>query len=212
MFTKDGSYVAGAGECSKEMREQGVPPIWNSYVTVKNINESINRAKELGGTIAMPVMKVVEAGFMAFVQDPTGGNLALWQPLHHCGSTLVNEPGSFCWNELMTSDLDAAKSFYSELLGWAVVPFADAPNNYHVGKVNDKDNCGLMEKPEEMKEVPSHWAVYFAVDDVDQTVARAKELNAKICAEPFDTPVGRLAVVMDPEGATFHLAKLKSMD
>jgi uncharacterized protein len=56
-----------------------------------------------------------------------------------------------------------------------------------------------------MPGTPNHWHVYFAVADADATVARATELGGSILVEPFDTPVGRMAVIRDPQGATFSI-------
>jgi predicted enzyme related to lactoylglutathione lyase len=67
---------------------------------------------------------------------------------------------------------------------------------------------GMMEMPAEMKDAPPHWLPYFQVADVDAAVARASELGGKICNPPMDIPnVGRIAMIADPQGATFAVAK-----
>ena len=65
---------------------------------------------------------------------------------------------------------------------------------------------GSMAPP--MPGIPNHWQVYFAVDDADATAAKAAELGGTVQVPPFDTPVGRIAVIGDPQGAVFSIIKL----
>ena len=92
--------VAGLGEMGDEMKAGGAPAFWNSYVTVDDADAIAATAEELGGNITMPVMQVMTAGRMAFLSDAEGAHFAIWQPAEHAGAGLVNEPVSFCWNEL----------------------------------------------------------------------------------------------------------------
>jgi predicted enzyme related to lactoylglutathione lyase len=57
-------------------------------------------------------------------------------------------------------------------------------------------------------DLPAQWMVYFAVDDADQTVARCGELGGAVAVEPFDTSVGRIAVLSDPLGAALSVIRL----
>ena len=111
--------------------------------------------------------------------------------------------GVFLWNELLTNDVDAAKAFYSEALGW-MFDDVQMPHGmtYHVAKLGDQMVAGVMKMPEEMPPgTPPHWMAYIEVDDVDKRVARAREIGAEICTEPFDVPtVGRIAILKDPTG------------
>ena len=59
----------------------------------------------------------------------------------------------------------------------------------------------------QMPGVPNHWHVYFAVDDADAAVAKALETGGTVLVEPFDSPVGRIAVLQDPQGALFSIIK-----
>lgn len=58
------------------------------------------------------------------------------------------------------------------------------------------------------RDVPPYWGVDFWVDDVDATASRAVELGGKVIAAPNDNPVGRNAVLADPEGAAFSVSKV----
>ncbi|MCP9494137.1 MAG: VOC family protein [Pyrinomonadaceae bacterium MAG19_C2-C3] len=117
--------------------------------------------------------------------------------------------GSFCWNELMASDSEACRKFYTELLGWTSHESEIGETNYTVFKSGDKMVGGMMQMTAECGAMPSHWMSYVAVDDVDELVARVESLGGKTCVPPSDIPtVGRFAVINDPSGATVSILKL----
>ncbi|HME67030.1 MAG TPA: VOC family protein, partial [Streptosporangiaceae bacterium] len=99
-----------------EMVAAGAPPMWNTYLAVDSADDAAARAEAAGGTIAMAPFDVTDAGRMAFVLDPSGAPVALWQAGKHIGATLVNEPGTINWNELITTD-PAAVAFYQTVVG-----------------------------------------------------------------------------------------------
>ncbi len=112
---------------------------------------------------------------------------------------------TFCWNELMTGDVDAAKSFYSQLLGWESKDMDMGPNGtYTIFSSNGKDCAGMMKKPEE--HVPTAWLSYVTVADVDASTEKAKGLGSTVCVPPTDIPnMGRFSVIIDPTGAAIGL-------
>ncbi len=108
------------------------------------------------------------------------------------------------WFELMTSDVGAAKKFYSELMKWDIKDMPMENMNYSVASVDGEDVGGLMSMPPDSEEMPPAWGLYITVDDVDATAAKAKELGGKVLVEPQDIPqVGRFCVIQDPQGAWF---------
>lgn len=115
--------------------------------------------------------------------------------------------GAFCWNELVTRDLEAAKKFYSELIGWEIVDSSMTDMVYNVLKANGKDQGGMMAMPAEVPgQVPSHWMSYITVDDVDALVSRVTELGGQVLFGPQDIPtVGRFVTIQDPTGAAVSL-------
>src|SRR6266540_3253153 len=161
-------------------QQKGVPPHWNSYICVESADDAAAKAKELGGKLILEPFDVMEHGRMANVQDPTGAVFSVWQPKEHIGAQILNEPGAFCWNELYTTDPKRAGDFYSGLFGWSREP------------------------------MPPHWLVYFAVDDSDKTVEKAKGMGGKVMTPPMDIPnIGRFAILNDPQGADFAVIKLQ---
>ncbi len=209
MATQSGDLVAGLGQMPDEMQRQGVPPMWNNYVWVEDCAKVEANARELGGTVFATTMAIGEFGSMAFLQDPTGAMIGLWQPGTHRGAQRVNQPNSMCWNELMTRDVDKAKDFYAKLLGWTyqVIPMGDF--DYTSAMCGERSNAGLMPMTgPEWEGVPPHWMVYFAVADTDAICRKIEASGGKVCVPPTDIPVGRFAVVNDPQGAVFSVITL----
>lgn len=149
----------------------------------------------------MPAFDVGEAGRMSFVTDPpTGAAVGLWQANKHIGATLVGDPGACLWNELNTGDVDKALAFYNSVFGITSSKMSMGPEyTYTLLEVGDDQvgGCGEPMKPD----TPNHWRVYFAVEDVDASAAKAVELGGTIVEEAMDIPptVGRMAAVTDPQ-------------
>ena len=89
-----------------------------TYVNVDSADDTATKVAANGGTVFMPPMDVMDAGRMAVFADPVGAVIGLWQPNQHTGAQVANEPGTYCWSELITTDLDASKAFYGAVFGW----------------------------------------------------------------------------------------------
>jgi uncharacterized protein len=203
-----GKTVAGLGP----NMNPAVPSRWSTYVNVDRADDTIARVEANGGTVYVAPMDVMEAGRMAVFADPEGAAIGLWQPNQHMGAQLVNEPGTYCWSELMTDDLDAAKAFYGAVFGWdAETQGPEGPGGYTEWKVGGRSVGGMMKKPPQMPAgTPPFWGVYFAVSDADASSSRAQELGASVMMPPTDIEPGRFSVLVDPVGAVFNILALKS--
>jgi len=209
MLDLAGQTIGAMTPLQKEQTNAGVPPHWNPYVAVANADETAKKATSLGGTVILPPFDVMDAGRMAVIKDPAGAVFSIWQPMAHPGASRINEVGALSWNELLTGDTEKAATFYSGLFGWRPKAW-DGPVPYTVFQLAEGEDMagGMMTMPDEMKDVPPHWLPYFQVADVDATVARAEELGGTICNPPMDIPnVGRIAMIADPQGAAFAIAK-----
>ncbi|MGA2469197.1 MAG: VOC family protein [Solirubrobacteraceae bacterium] len=203
MASVDSKHVAAIGPQPAQQREAGVPPMWNSYVTVADADASAARAKELGATVHAPPFDVMTAGRMAVIQDPQGAFFEIWQPGDRFGAALVNAPGAFSWNELSSPDVDASAAFYGELFGWTITPVEGMPMAYLTIRNGETNNGGITEPA--APGTPPYWLVYFAVDDIDAGLAKVAELGGAKIAGPIDIGVAKIAVVSDPQGAVFAL-------
>jgi uncharacterized protein len=204
MMKRDGENVAAISPQPPQQREAGVPPIWNSYITVDGADAALGRASELGAQIHAPAFDVFDVGRMGIVQDPQGAFFLVWEPKGHIGASLVNAPGALSWNELHAPDLDASAAFYGELFGWSFDEFpGDEP--YRVIKNSDGHSNGGITTGLPPG-TPPHWLVYFGAEDADASVARVGELGGSTLLAPMDLGPGlRIAVVQDPQGAVFAL-------
>lgn len=208
MFRLRGRAVGAGHTLRAQDRQAGVPPHWNLYVTVASTDETVTRARGLGGRVLAPSFDVMDAGRMAVLQDPTGAAFCVWEPKHHIGAGILGEPGALCWSELTTRDMNAAETFYAQLFGW--VPKRSAPGAemaYTEFSVQGQPSIGMMGMPEGMPAgVPSYWMPYFQVVDCDASTAQVTSLGGRVMVPPRDIPkTGRFAVVSDPQGAMFAL-------
>jgi hypothetical protein len=120
------------------------------------------------------------------------------------GNNTPPGPGTFCWNELMTKDAAAAKSFYAALFGWKMNDMPMGPGStYTMLEHGGQQVGGLMQIRPDMGPIPSHWLAYVAVPNVDAAVKKAGELGATVHVPGMDIPgIGRFGVFADPTGAT----------
>ena len=205
LFSKDGKTVAGI----MRRMDENQPVVWSTYISVDDIQAAADRARELGAQVVVEPMEVLDLGHMAFIADPTGAFVGLWQAGAVHGVELVAEPGAPGWHELATRDADAAESFYEALLGIDVGPYEGAAGgtDYRVFNIGGEMVAGIMPMGEQFPEgIPPHWMPYFVVEDADATAAAAKEAGGGNPVEPFDVPgIGRLAVLTDPFEAHFSI-------
>jgi predicted enzyme related to lactoylglutathione lyase len=184
------------------------PPAWMTYITVASVDETTAKITESGGTVVAPPMDVMDAGRMAVAQDPTGAFFSIWQAKESIGAEIVNEPGTLCWNELNTRDVDRALAFYEQVFGLKAER-SDMYNEFHL---DDRVVGGCMQMPEMIPaEVPAHWLAYFAVADIEAATAKAKSLGAQAMVEAMDAgDIGRFSVLGDPMGAVFAVIQLNN--
>jgi predicted enzyme related to lactoylglutathione lyase len=189
------------GGISKAM-EGAPPPHWLSHVRVENADETIEKAKSAGGKLAAGPFEMGDVGRIAILGDREGAYISAYQP----GQEGPVPEGVFVWDELGTTDVDSAQRFYEAVFGWTTTDMGHEYGGYRIFNHGDTGIAGLMSLPD--ASMPAHWQPYVAVDDPDRTTTKAKELGASALLEPMDVPkVGRLAVLRDPQGATFGIIK-----
>jgi predicted enzyme related to lactoylglutathione lyase len=162
--------------------------------------------RDAGGNVLAEPMDVMDLGRMAILADPTGAVVGIWQPGSFPGAGLVNEVGTFGWNELGTRDTAAAKDFYGAVFGWG---YDDEPSprvgTYTIWKVGEAMVGGMLDMDAlgMPAEIPPNWLVYFTVEDADAAVEKVNAGGGSVMNGPIDIPVGRFAVLDDPFGAVF---------
>jgi predicted enzyme related to lactoylglutathione lyase len=123
-------------------------------------------------------------------------------------------PGKFVWHDLLTTDPAAVEKFYGGLFGWTFEAQAGRQNPYKVARLAGVPVGGIVDVSARKAEVPaSIWLNYVSVPDVDKAAADVKGRNGKVLREPAEVgPYGRAAVVVDPQGALFGLARIARGD
>jgi predicted enzyme related to lactoylglutathione lyase len=217
-----GGDVAGIGSVP-----EGAPPMamWNTYIWVESADETVAKARKVGGGVMAEPFDVMGFGRMAVITDPEGAAISLWEPKEHKGAKVVNEHGSLNFNGLATRDPEGAKAFYGAVFGWQTLalPAGAMWTLPGYGDHLEQATPGLREQmagmgaPEGFIDVvaalnpiaaddsdtPAHWSVTFAADDADATAAKVTELGGEVVAGPFDAPWTKLVVIKDPQGAMF---------
>jgi predicted enzyme related to lactoylglutathione lyase len=199
MLSLRDKLVAGVGPLQNPTQ----PPVWSTYVAVDDADATVAKATDAGGQVAMAPMDVMDAGRMAFLIDPVGAFVGVWQAARHTGAELVNEPGTLGWNELVCREPKKASAFYASVFGWEPTAVYD----YTVFNLDGKAIGGLAKMTDEWPEgVPSHWMAYFVVADTDASAMRAQELGGTVASGPTEAPgAGRIATISDPNETTFSI-------
>jgi predicted enzyme related to lactoylglutathione lyase len=204
--TLRGAPVAGIGP----QQDPDLPPYWTTYVNVDSADDVAAKvaAADGGETLVAP-MDVMDFGRMAIFSDPTGAIFGVWQPGTHHGAGLVNEPGTLAWNELITTDIDAAKPFYAQVFGWGAETNTGGPFPYTEFRMDGRSIAGGLPKgPMVPPHVPSHWAVYFAVADLEAALGSIKDLGGQVLTPGMESPAGSFAAALDSQGAAFNVIQL----
>ncbi len=206
IFKQDGAYTAGMAGMMPSMQEMGIPSHWTNYVTVDDVDALADVVTANGGTILYGPDDILDSGRMLQIQDPTGAQLSLWQPINHVGAGVVNTVGAMCWNELLTKDVDAAKAFYGALFGWEF----DADESGYIRILNrGRNNGAMLQMDESFGGMPSVWQPYFTVADIDASIKIAGEAGGTIIIPKTEAPgAGHFAYLRDPAGAFFYIIQL----
>ncbi len=119
--------------------------------------------------------------------------------------------GGFCWNELATANLQAAKDFYGKVFGWEFIDHDMGDMTYTMIKINGKECAGIWAIPKEMqKDIPPHWMAYIFVDNLESSLEKATKQGASIIKPATNAgDMGRFAIITDPTGA--HIAIWQSL-
>ena len=202
-FVKDGKHVAGV----MPIMQEGMPPVWSTYVCSDDADKSAALVTEAGGTVIAPPMDVADLGRMAVFAAPDGAVIGVWQPGTHLGAERVQEEGTYSWTELATRDQAKAVPFYATVFGWGT---HENPG-YTEFQLAGTSVAGCMDMPDTVPAaVPSYWMPYFSAQDPAAKAEEAAGLGATVLV-PY-TEMGGVAftIVQDPHGSTFGLLRVNA--
>jgi uncharacterized protein len=196
----DGREVAILYRQTREARAARAAPHWTAYVSVEDVDASAHLLPDLGGAVLRDPLDLADAGRVAAVRDPLGAILSLWQPRAHAGAELVDDIGALSWHELVTPDLERAKSFYAALFGWEY----EAGPSRLTTIVNAGTPVATMREDSEPEGASaSCWIAYFGVASAHDAQQTAERNGGRTMTAVADCPIGRTALVADGQGATF---------
>lgn len=118
--------------------------------------------------------------------------------------------GTPIWYELQTTDPDASKRFYDDVIGWTVEAKPSGEMDYRMIDTGDGLVGGVMRLTPEMTGGGARptWLFYIGVDDVDATTGAITAAGGGVTMGPWDVPgVGRMAMVTDPQGVPFYVMR-----
>lgn len=186
---------------------------WSVYFAADDCDGVVKRATDAGAEVVVPAMDVMDVGRMAILKDPQGGQFGLWQGRSHPGSGIVNDTGSFVWNDLFVpGEAGPVREFYQALFGYELEPLPAEDLDYTVLRRPDGRYIGGILGGEGVAvgggaAPEATWLTYFAVDDPDEAVRRVRAGGGTVDEEPVDTPYGRTATVRDPFGVPFRVMR-----
>jgi predicted enzyme related to lactoylglutathione lyase len=179
---------------------------WISYVSVEDVDAAARAATANGGQIVEAPQDIPTVGRMARIADPQGGEICPFKSNAGDPPDTQDLPnGSFCWNELHTSDPARALSFYEKVLGFSHRAQQMGPSEtYYILSKGGAERGGVF--GDVPAGSPASWLPYVLTGDADATAGRARKLGATMRIEPADIPgIGRFAVFTDPVGASIAI-------
>jgi uncharacterized protein len=201
--TYGGHTAAGVGPA-----QPGAPVAWTIYFASDDADKAAAAVAEAGGIIIVAPGDVGPLGRMFIAADPTGAAFGVWQAGTHIGAGITNEPGGLAWEDLRTTDPDAARAFYEAVFGFTFQALDGAGADYTMFHLpGDDAPLGGMGGMMGAEGAPPHWLVYFSVASTDAALAAAESAGGTVVAPAFDTPYGRMAGITDPAGALFWVAE-----
>ena len=207
----DGGMAGGVLPITDEMREHGARPGWLGYINVANVDDKVAAIEAAGGRALMPPTDIPNVGRIAMVADPQGAPFYVMKPIPP-----ANEPEArsdvfspreiqrCAWNELVTTDLDAARRFYPQQFGWElgdVMPMGPMGDYQFIQQ--DGQMIGAMFAPPDRQPA---WRFCFRVDSLDRSIEAIRSGGGEILFGPTEVPGGGMIIqATDPQGAFFML-------
>jgi hypothetical protein len=195
------SDVVAAIAPRSPMLAADAPAAWSSYLAVDSVDAAVAAASAAGGSVLAPAADIPGSGRMAFVADPAGVAVGLWQAGGRIGADRVNEPNTLVWNELSTDRLAAALPFYQAVAGLDAVPARLGDTDYTLLKLAGRDVAGATGPA--LPALADRWLSWFGVADAAAAADAARQAGGTVLVEPAELPVGITATLRDPQGAVF---------
>ena len=207
----DGGSAGGVLPITAEMEEHGARPMWLGYINVADVDAKVAAIEAAGGRALMPATDIPNVGRIAMVADPQGAPFYVMKPIPPADKPEARsdvfsqtEVQRCAWNELVTTDLEAARSFYPEQFGWTLGdtmpmgPMGDYQFIHQDGRM-----IGAMFAPPDRQPA---WRFCFRVDNLERSIDAIRNGGGEILFGPTEVPGGGMIIqATDPQGAFFML-------
>ncbi len=205
----DGGQAGGVLALNADMLAGGARPIWLGYLHTPDVDAAVAAIVADGGAVQMPAMDIT-VGRIAMVADPQGAPFYIMDPVPPPGAEgmesdvfSVTEAQHVRWNELSTTDPDAAIAFYKKHFGWGQEGEMDM-GDIGAYRFIQRGDVGLGAVMPMMPGMPTPmWSYYMGVDDIDRAHAAINAHGGTIITQPMEIPGGEFAInAIDPQGAS----------
>jgi predicted enzyme related to lactoylglutathione lyase len=206
MFTWNGAPMAGVMLLPDEARQSGAPSHWLSYVSVRDVDQTLMQAVRMGAMTYLEPMEIPTVGRLAVMGDPQGATFGIYEPVASGPAGDAPALGDFSWHELAADDWKTAWEFYHALFGWEYdTQFELGPwGTYWMFRrvAGSRTLGGMFTRP---KEVPhAHWLPYIHVASAHRAAELAAKHAGRVVRGPLEVPGGDYVMqAMDPQGAVF---------
>lgn len=206
MLTLPDGTVVGGGMVKDATRMGDIPDSFSLYLGTPDIDALSDRVVAHGGRVVVPPMPVGDLGRMAFYVDAVGAGVGGWEPGQLAGMPTGDTHGMGVWFDLMTTDFTRACDFQRDVFGWEVTVMGEDGWRYGLDAPYQSASAGICDGEAFLAAgTPSYWRVYVHVDDTDAACAKVVELGGAVLDGPTDSPHGRVATVVDDQGAQFQI-------
>jgi predicted enzyme related to lactoylglutathione lyase len=192
---------------------QQAPSHWISYISTEDVDDFCARASDVGATVAFGPIDIPDVGRWAVLSDPQGAYFSAYTEKERApvaGPQGIQPHGGVAWNELTTSDVDAATAFYTRMFGWTSEVADVGTGPYTLFRNGGTMVAGMGKKPDDMP--VSAWTIYFEATDIDKAVEKVQELGGQILVPVMEVPqTGRITWASDPTGAVFGMMQSDPM-
>jgi hypothetical protein len=206
MFMRDGLPIAGG---MGDMGGEKANDAWTTYLTTDDVGRTIREAESAGAHVVVPAVPIADMGTQAILVDPSGATVGLWQAGTFPGFVVLAEHGAPSWFELHSRAYADSVEFYRTVFRPDMTLVGDS-DEFRYSTMDDPNGggefAGIMDAVSFLPEgMPSYWALYWEVDDVDASIATLERLGGSVVRPAEATPYGKIATVTDPSGAEFRL-------
>lgn len=183
---------------------RGSPSPWQVFLRVDDVHDVVEQARALGAHVPSPPQPD-GLGLVASITAPGAAPVRLLQLDTFSGFTTDGAQGTPAWFEVNTWDASMVHRFFAQLFDLVAEQLEGM--DYHVLRAEGAPRYGVLQMTDDWQGMEPSWMVYFAVEDAEAAVATVRRLGGQAPYGPFDTPVGRTAVCIDPEGTAFTVVQ-----